>query len=45
MSSSDSEPKVSQPSVPNPATPERPNTGSPMDDEAEPGTDPLHEGP
>jgi len=31
--------------VPQPVTPYAPHTGSPMDDEPEPGTDPLHQGP
>jgi hypothetical protein len=32
------------PERPTPA-PDAPKTGGPMDDEPEPGTDPLHEGP
>jgi hypothetical protein len=36
------EPIPAQP--PKPA-PDAPRTGSPMDDEPEPGTDPFHEGP
>ncbi|MFD1952281.1 hypothetical protein ACFSGX_16015 [Sphingomonas arantia] len=38
-------PDVEQPPVTQPIVPDAPHTGSPMDDEPEPGTDPWHEGP
>ena len=37
--------ETERPPLTQPITPDAPNTGSPMDDEPEPGTDPLHEGP
>lgn len=45
MSSNISDLEVKEPPVPYPVTPDHPDTGSPMDDEPEPGTEPLYEGP
>ncbi len=45
MTSDTPKPDTEQTPVTKPVAPLAPNTGSPMDDEPEPGTDPMHEGP